>query len=231
MAHPHHAHRQTAKEHSRVGHITRGYASGGAVDAQPMSEKATKKARGERDAMAVLGKPARERLDRPGRAKGGRVGKHKGSTVNVIVAPQGAGAAPHPGMAPPAAMAGGLSPPGAPPPRPMMPPPGGPPGGPPAMAGAPPPGMPHRNGGRTYAKGGAVKSGPTWEEGLKNGTPVQHSNNKDDGANIGRGRVVTFRTGGAVKGRKYPIDTGSGGGEARLKKERLAKRSTNGMAP
>lgn len=230
MAHPHNHARQHKVEKSRVAHIAHGYASGGAVDAQPMDEGATKKARAKRDAMAVEGKPARERMDRPGRAKGGRV-KHGKTNVNVIVAPQGG--APHPGL-PPAAMAGGPTPPVAPPPRPpMMAPPGGPPpgmpsGGPPM---APPPGMPHRSGGRAYAKGGAVKSGPTWDEGLKNGTPVQHSNGKDDGKNIGRGRVVTFKTGGAVKGKKYPIDTGSGGGEARLQKERVAKRSSNGMAP
>lgn len=90
--------------------------------------------------------------------------------------------------------------------------------------------MPHRSGGRTYAKGGAVKDGPAWKEGLKSGTQVQHANNKSDGENVGRGRVVTFRTGGAVsskaKGQMGPkLPGGAGGGEARLFKEHRAAKN------
>ena len=48
------------------------------------------------------------------------------------------------------------------------------------------------------AKGGRVKDGPAWEEGLKAGTQVSHTDGKSDGKNIGRGRVVTFRAGGGV---------------------------------
>lgn len=227
--HPHHEHRAHKVEHRRVGHITRGYASGGAVhrhDDAAEDKKLIKKVLKERDAQAVSGRPAKERADRPHRAKGGRVGKHKGTNVNVIVA----GGA-HPGMAPPPAMAAG-APASMPPPRPPMPPMAPPPGGPPmAGPGMPPPGMPPRHaGGRTYARGGGIKSGPTWEEGKKNGTPVQHTNNKGDGKNIGRGRVVTFRTGGAVEGPRTggmgpKLPGGAGGGEARLAKEKRAERS------
>jgi hypothetical protein len=244
MAHPHHAHRQTKVEHSRVAHITRGYASGGAVCEAPNKPGELKKSYKERDSQAVEGGSAKERLDRPGRAMrakggavnrahGGKVGKHKGTNVNVIVAPQGG--APHPGMMapPPGVGAAGPPPMAAPPPRPM-PPAGMPPGGPPMAGGAPPPGMPpRRSGGRAYAKGGAVKSGPAFEEGLKSGTPVQHNESgKNDQNDVNRGRVVTFRTGGGVKAGMAPkLPGGAGGGEARLAKERMAKRSSNGMAP
>lgn len=236
MAHPHHAHRQHKIEHSRVGHITRGYAAGGAVCEAPSKPGELKKTYPKRDSQAVEGGSAKERLDRPGRAmraKGGRVGKHKGTNVNVIVAPQGG---PHPGLAPPAGVAGApmASPPMAPPPRPAMPPPGMPPPGGPPMAG-PPPGMmpPRKAGGRAYAKGGAVKSGPAWDESLKAGTPVQHNpSGKSDQNDVNRGKVVTFRTGGGVKAGMAPkLPGGAGGGEARLAKERMAKHSSNGMAP
>ena len=94
-----------------------------------------------------------------GRARGGRT-KGKGTHVNVIVAPQGAGAG---AMPPPVLPVGGppglgAAPPMMPPKPPMMPPiggPGGPPPGMPMAPGAPgglPPGiMPPR------AKGGRVK--------------------------------------------------------------------------
>jgi hypothetical protein len=235
MAHPHQAHRQHKVEHSRVAHITRGYMSGGVVDSgSSVDRKLGKKSFAQRDGQAVEGGSVKERADRPGRARGGRSPKHKGTNVNVIVAPQGGAA--HPGLAP-AVGAGApmASPPMVPPPHPpMMAPPGMPPGGPPGpMAGAPPPGMPIRHsGGRAYAKGGAVTDGPAFKDSLRAGTQVQNNpSGKNDQKSVGRGRVVTFRAGGAVKGRKYPIDSGSGGGEARLEKERLAKHSKNGMAP
>ena len=34
--------------------------------------------------------------------------------------------------------------------------------------------------------------GPAWNEGLRNATPVQHTNNKGDGKDIGRRKVVTY---------------------------------------
>jgi len=34
--------------------------------------------------------------------------------------------------------------------------------------------------------------GPAWLTGVKAGTPVQHTNNKGDGKDIGRGKVVTY---------------------------------------
>jgi hypothetical protein len=135
-----------------------------------------------------------------GRARGGKV-KHKGATVNIINSP-----GQHPGMPPvmpPPGLAGAMPPrpPMAPPPMPPagamppMPPPGAmPPGGamPPRPGMMPPPGMPMR------ARGGRIKDGPTWKDGLNAGTPVQHSDGKQDGKNIGRGKVVTFKTGGGV---------------------------------
>src|ERR1700686_935422 len=165
MAHPYASHRQTKHERDRVGHITRGYASGGAVIGKPKRARGgmveQRRATAERDAQAVEGGAAKERMDRPGRARGGRA-KHKGNNVNVIVAPQGHAAGGPPMMPPPglggagAAMMPPPRPPMMPPPGPPGMPPGGPPmGGPPGMAG--PPGMPPRKaGGRTYARGGGV---------------------------------------------------------------------------
>jgi hypothetical protein len=57
---------------------------------------------------------------------------------------------------------------------------------------------PRKAGGRTYKRGGAVKDGPAWNEGKRNGTQVQHADGKQDGANIGRGKPITFRKGGRV---------------------------------
>lgn len=93
----------------------------------------------------VTEKAARPRLDRPGYKRGGRV-KHKGTTVNVIVAPQNA-----PKVMP---MLGG--PPGGPPPGGSpIPPPGA--GGPPMIppgGGGPPP-MMRKRGGRVPYDAGA----------------------------------------------------------------------------
>lgn len=190
MAHPHANIRQSKVEHSRVGHITRSYASGGGVAPGQSNAKVVRKALAQRDAQAVEGGTAKERLDRPGRARGGRAPKSKGNNVNVIIAPQGGQQAappmPPPGLAGPVA-----GPPSPMPPRPpMMPPPGA--GGPPMIPGGPPPGMmpPRRSGGRTYATGGAVKSGPAWEEGKRLGTQVQNNpSGKNDTAHA------------------YPVDT------------------------
>jgi hypothetical protein len=94
-----------------------------------------------------------------------------------------------------------------------------------------------------YARGGGVKS-----IGMNVGTKVQRTDGKDDGKDIGRGRVVTFWAGGGVKkkcdgGPTMPtrakggriespqgvakatrLPGGSGGGEARLAKEHRAER-------
>lgn len=223
MAHPYQEHKQYKVERSRVAHIARGYATGGAVVATP-SRKRGGGVNAMRDAQAVEGGSAKERQDRSCRARGGRAPKAKGTNVNVIVAPSGA---PHAAVPAPA----GVAAPGPmpmPPPRPPMPLPmaGGAPGLPP---GGPPPGMPIRShGGRAYAKGGAVKSGPAWEEGKRLGTQVQNNpSGKNDQKDVGRGKPVTYKTGGAVfsspKGQMGPkFDGGAGGGTARLEKEKRA---------
>lgn len=113
---------------------TLGKASGG------RAEGFESEAANERQVAAKAGKP---RLDRKPFKNGGAV-KKAGTTVNVIVAPQGGGDAPPPMM-----------PPGPPPMPPPMPPPHMGPGGPggptmpPPGAGAPP-GMPmgRKHGGR-----------------------------------------------------------------------------------
>jgi hypothetical protein len=255
VAHPYASHRQTKHEHDRVGHITRDYARGGGVHGDEAEDrklfgemlrdhdkKKHKRARSgsvaQRDAQAVEGGAAKERMDRPGRARGGRSPKKGGHVTNVIVAPQG-----HAMGGPP--MAPGLGGAGAammPPPRPMPPPgppmgaPGMPPGGmpPPGMppGGMPPPGMPPRRaGGRTYARGGGVKSGPAFESSIRAGTQVQHNESgKTDQKDVGRGKPVTYATGGPVeaprgkKGMAPKFHGGAHGGLARLQKaSRAAK--------
>jgi hypothetical protein len=250
VSHPLNEHRDHKVQKSRVSHIAKGYASGGSVHSDEAEDKAMIKRMVKSKALKADGGAVKARSDKPPRkraeggrapdgesetsgkfdsdsvrmkqrmmrARGGRT-KHKGSktVVNVIAGGHPAGPMPGP-MAPPMA------------PRPMMPPPppmAGPPGMPPGM---PPPGMPPRQaGGRAYAKGGAVKSGPAWEEGRKNGTQVQHTDGKMDGKDIGRKRVITYKTGGAVESPKgvdpaTKLPGGSGGGEARLWKEHRAER-------
>lgn len=227
MAHPFNEHRETKVERQRVGHITKGYAAGGGVLSEATKLAHSAKALATGGSVPVLGSAPKARLDRPGRARGGRA--NKPVNVNVIVSPQAA-SPPSPN---PLAAAGmpGAPPPGMPAPPPPMPP-GPPPGGPPM----PPPGM-RSTGGRIrgFAKGGAVKSGPAWEEGKRNGTQVSHSGNKNDatgpyGKNINRGKPVTYATGGPInapagkKGMGPKFSGGARGGKARLEKAARAAR-------
>lgn len=110
---------------------TDGIASGGRAEGYATAEDNERTMEGKA--------PKSLRLDRKPYKDGGRV-KKGATTVNVIVAPQGAGAAPPPPMppGPPPAM---MKPPGAGP----MPPPGGPPEMP-GMGGPPP--MMRKHGGR-----------------------------------------------------------------------------------
>lgn len=239
MAHPFAEHRQHVVEKERAHHISKGHkhrASGGKVrhDDEAEDRALFSKMIKEHD-REMEGHKGKHRRDRVKRAHGGKVGKKgKGAThVNVIVGGQHAN--------PPAA--------------PMMPPmgaaPAGPPPVPPGGMGAPapgagpmlPPGLPPRaKGGRieapehdatTYrAKGGKVKSGPAWEEGLKHGTQVSHRKAKAiDIENMDRPKPITYAKGGkacrARGGRiesDYKVDKatrlpgGGGGGAGRLSK-------------
>jgi hypothetical protein len=199
MAHPFAEHRQHKVERSRVAKMTKGYASGGAVQAVAP----TKRAKGgavKKTAMRMTGGAVKHRADK--RARGGKV-KHKGTTVNIINSPQHPGGTP-PLMPPPGGLAGVGMPPrppmGAPPMPPpgAMPPPGGPPGMPPGGAMPPRPGMMPPPPMPMRARGGRIKDGPAWKGGLNAGTQPQHSDGKSDGKNIGRGKVITFKTGGGV---------------------------------
>ncbi len=222
MSHPfnhirsHHHERQRvhhiASEHepSRMPHILHRKA-GGRVEHEDAAEDAAM-VRHMVKPGALKGHKAKHRQDKVKRAKGGRTNKHKGTNVNVIVAPGGGhgAAAPMP-ASPPAAAA-----PPAMPPRPPMPMAGPPPGGPPM----PPPGLgapgmgPRRHGGRAYAHGGGVKNGPAWDGMMKAITPVQHSDGKGDGNDIGRGAVITKAKGGPIMpanvGKLAPRNTPSG---------------------
>jgi hypothetical protein len=224
MAHPFQEHRQSKVEHSRVGSLTKGYASGGAVHSDAAQDrKLIKKmmAQHEREEGEDMGgKQPKNRLDRPSRASGGRV---KGATVNINISPRADPSPPNPlaaaGM--PLPPPGGMPalPPG-PPPIPPGPPPGGPPMKPPGIM---------SSGGRAYARGGGVKSGPAYEEGKREGTQVTHSGNKNDGKDVGRGKPVTYATGGPInapagkKGMGPKFGGGGRGGLARLQKAARAK--------
>lgn len=243
MAHPFHEHRQTKKEHSRVGHITKGYAKGGAVKHSDEAEdrKLIRSMVKKADLKAEGGK-VKHRMDKPHRAKGGRVGKGKNNSrtiVNVIAGghPAGGAVPPGPPMGPPPMGVAPGAPPTPPPmaARPMMPPGAGmsPPG-----AGGPP--MPMRaRGGKVHKPHGS----PVFNESLRDGTQVQHndSGKSDLGRdNYPRGKAVTFKSGGRVRhfyARGGAVESpqgvapatklpgGSGGGEARLAKEHRAVRN------
>lgn len=223
--HPFAEHRKDIVEKDRVSHIAHGHkhrASGGGVHSdEAQDRKLFGKMIAEHDRKAE-GKKPKHRRDRVARAKGGKVGrKGKGAThVNVIVGGQHA-----PPPAPP--MMG----PSPAPPAAMAPPPASPPGGMPGLGG-PPPGMgPMRARGgpieapkKAYAKGGGVKSGPAWEEGLKSGTRVQHSKAKSvDIANMNRPKPITYNRGGKVEApqgveKMSKLPGGSGGGAGRIAK-------------
>lgn len=202
MTHPYGDIRQHKVERSRVPAITRGYAAGGAVVSEAPVARKTGGRTGKSLALKMEGGVAKMRADRPGRAKGGRAPKAK-TNVNVIIAPQGAA----PGMAPvPAKPPGPLPPAMAGPPGMPMPPPGV--GGPPGL---------HARGGRAYASGGGVNAGTkVFEAGRKAGTQVQHSDGKMDSKDSGRGKPVTYATGGPVfarpTGQHGPKYGGGGGG-------------------
>jgi len=125
MAHPYASHRQTAVEHSRVGHITKNYAKGGAVKSGKVTHGAS--AKREMASMEAEGEKSKHRMDKPHRAKGGRVKGNAKTIVNVITGGHpaaGAISSPPPmGIAGPGAM----PPPMAAKPSMPMPPPSGPP--------------------------------------------------------------------------------------------------------
>ncbi len=193
MAHPYNELRETKVERRRVPHITKGYASGGAVHSDSDMDRVQIKRMVKKTALKLAGGPVTARADRPGRAKGGGV-------VNVIIQPSEQKPAMPPPMPPMA------KPPMAPPP---LPPSGGggmaPPGG--GMLPPPPPGvLPRAAGGRANADTAGAGQGRT---------PVQHTNNKQDGLNVGRGPVITKAKGG---GMAPTSGTGAGGGLSRLDK-------------
>jgi len=200
-------HRQHKVERSRVATMTKGYAKGGMSHSDEAADRKLIKSMVQGAALKMEGGKAPARLDKY--ARGGKV--KKGTTnVNVIIAPPSGGNM------------------GAAPPQSLLPLAGGPP--PPNMGAAPPPMPPapqmQSRGGRTYAAGGKVGDGPAWKEGLRNGTQVQHSDGKNDGSDIYRGRQVTYATGGPVEATgKGPKLTAGDNGEGRLQKRDLQRRS------
>lgn len=247
MSHPFNEHRQSRVEKSRVSHLVKGYKSGGAVKSGNVTHGAKANREMARMEMEAEGSKASHRMDRPARAKGGRVKKGNAKTiVNVITGGHPAGGAVPPMPSPPPMGIAGPPPGAMPPPMaakpPMMPPPGAGPGGPPPMMRA--------SGGRVQTPTGTGVAADTgvgsntgtavFNASRKSGTHTSHSDGKSDGKDIGRGRVISFKTGGGVHktfrafgGRVESPDGvaaatklpgGSGGGEARLAKEHRAER-------
>ena len=191
MAHPYESKRGSTVSHDRVSKITHGAASstakihrasGGRVHSdEAQDKKLISKMIKQSEAKEVEGEKSPRRADRVERKKGGRV-NGKGSSVHInIISPP---ATPPAGLAGPGPMP---MPPGPPPGGPPPMPPGGagpmpprPPGGPmgPGMAGSGPsgiPGMvPRASGGRVA---GTLKG--TFDEGVRNGTQVQHDPGKN----------------------------------------------------
>ena len=214
MAHPYQSERDDKVAKRRVASLTKGYAAGGGVHSDEAADRALVKKMVRSSAIKMDGDAPKSRQDRPGRARGGRAPKRGGTTVNVIVAGKdkvpGVPDAPMMPPMPPGPIAPPVPMPMA---KPPMPPPIG--GGIGGMAGM----GPRASGGRAYARGGGVGSG---------GTPVQHAPGKDDGKDIGRGRVVTYASGGPVeapagkKGMGPKLTGGGRGGLARLAKAKRA---------
>lgn len=258
MAHPYQAHRSHKVEKERVGHIAgrSHYARGGAVSGEEDSDTASDKAIA-KDAVhkherklhkgqpmtklkaggAVEGKAPKHHLGkRAHRAAGGKVGKHhKGKTIINIHAgqPAAAGGAPMPVPMPAAPMA-----------PPMGPPPGGPPpglgGAPPGMRppGMPPPGMPpmRARGGKVTGKHDGPgdkmpQDPPGWTESKRHKTPVQHTDGKgSETKDIGRGKPVTYRRGGAVKNASNAVPTTPAyGGKPTVSRTEHAVKPVGGM--
>lgn len=238
MAHPHNHLRSHKVEHSRVSHLTKHYAKGGmAKHSDEAEDRKLIKSLVKKASLKAEGGMAKHRMDRPHRAKGGRVKKGNAKTiVNVIAGghPASGAVPPGPPMGPP--------PMGVAPAAPPMPPPmaARPPMAPPTGVGGPPPGMPLRaRGGKVHKPHGS----PVFNESLRDGTQVQHndSGKSDLGRdNYPRGKAVTFESGGRVRhfyargGAVESSDSvapatklpgGSGGGEARLAKEKRAARN------
>lgn len=235
MSHPMQEHKGYRVERERVSHIAGKHeehrpihrARGGSVHSDEAEDKSLIKKSVKKSCMRADGGAVKARSDKtPRRAKGGRMKHGKGSktNVNVIVAPGGG----HPPMAGLGAMPPGMPPPGAAPPMPPRPPMPPAPGGPP-MAVPGPGGMPMR------ARGGKVSSADIkGKTGIGTRTPIQHSGNKSDTQNIGRGPVVTRKTGGAIDSSKakmgptFPHKAGAGSGIARKAKAHMAH---DGKAP
>ncbi len=215
MAHPvGNEHRSDKVQKDRVGKITKGYASGGGVrdDGMPMPRA---KGGQVKTPERMSGGSVKARADKVSRAKGGRVRGSKGhkTNVNVIVAPSGGNKPPMAGVGMPPPPIGAAPP--MPPKPPMMPPAPGGMGTVPGAGGMPPPPI-RADGGRAFKKGGAVKmsgekkhgkkdkpfkmraSGGAVSDSSQGGTQVQHSGNKSDGQNIGRGPVITRASGGPI---------------------------------
>lgn len=248
MSHPMNHARAHHVEKSRVSHLTKGYKSGGAVKhADAAEDRKLIKSMVKKTDLKAEGDKSKHRMDRPKRAHGGKVGKKHGNSKTVInILTGGDKAAPPPMPMPPPGVGPAAMPPPGPPmgaKPPMMPPPD---------AGGPPPGMPMRaRGGKVQTPAGSGiapntkdaernKGSKVFNQSLKNGTQISGTgNNKSDGKDVSRGRVVTFATGGGVKSfRAYGgrvespqgvapatrLPGGSGGGEARLAKEHRAER-------
>lgn len=86
---------------------------------------------------------------------------------------------------------------------------------------------PRSSGGRTYATGGGVNAGTkVFEASRKAGTQVMHSDGKNDGKQLGRGKPVTYATGGPVfasaTGQHGPKFIGGNGGLTRLQEAKRA---------
>lgn len=83
------------------------------------------------------------------------------------------------------------------------------------------------NGGPVKRKdGGSVKDGPTWREGIRNSTKVQHTT-RNDLQDIGRPPVITKKGGGRISSENMhtpQIEHAAGGGLGRLEKVRMQKR-------
>lgn len=260
-----HKHEKARVAHLTESHASpKHYARGGKVHDDEAEDRALIKKEVKGEALKHEGKKPKHRADKAmRRARGGKThGKgHSKTNVNVIVAP-GGGKPPMAGVGgpmPPPAMAA----PPMPPKPPMAPPPPAPAmAGPSPLGGMPPrkkggrvnkfygdadmkPVTPQKKGddygfGKPRASGGKVEGKKSLADkvgvtGIGTRTPIQHSGNKSDTQNIGRGKPITYATGGPVEangkaGQQMGPKIGAGNsGIGRFKKAHAP--SHNGMKP
>lgn len=250
MVHPYAEHRQHKVERERASHMTKGYATGGAVKGHPDETEDKKLIRAEvkkgalKKVAADHGKKPHARLDR--KARGGKVKKQAASDDGYAAEEKADERLTGEGMVKRAKggrvnkgkttvnviVSGGdkqaqpvpIPVPSGPPPGAAAMPPPRPPGMMPPAGPAMPPGQPMPM--PPHRNGGRAyaNGGSVYEEGRRHGTQVTHTKGKNDQDDIDTSRpILTRKRGGRTMNQLD--DAGAGSGPGRLEKTAMQKRT------